>query len=175
VQYGRGPLDGNCWSCARRSCLVGIGAGKSTAAQMTFETLGKAHADSVAVGVDDVVEFIPAYREAIESGDPARKNESYLRYRVLAKKIIPEIVAAAVSRQLDLCAAPSAAPASTSTRPHAAAVVHVRCPGLPSRSSSSSSSFSCSVAARSGTSSGLTRATSRRLRRRARSRGARVS
>ena len=116
---------------------------------MTFETLGKAQADSVAVGVDDIVELIPAYREAIESGDPARKNESYLRYRVLAKKIIPEIVAAAVSRQLDLCAAPSAAPAFTSTQPHAAAVVrHVRCPGLPSRSSSSSSPFSCAVAAR---------------------------
>ena len=74
----------------------GIGAGKSTAMPLLLDALQLADADLVKVGVDDLVELVPEYREAVESGEPARKETAYMEYRGAAKKLKGAVLAAAV-------------------------------------------------------------------------------
>jgi len=62
----------------------GIGAGKSTVAKssLIFGTLiPQAKEDCVHIGVDDLVEFIPEYRAAKESGNEEEKKAAYMQYR----------------------------------------------------------------------------------------------
>ena len=74
----------------------GIGAGKSTGTAALLEALGVPEDAFVKVGVDDLVELVPAYRAAVESGDPAKKEAAYMKYRGEAKKLKAPTLAAAI-------------------------------------------------------------------------------
>ena len=80
----------------------GIGAGKSTAAALLFAELPMAQSDCVLVGVDDLVELVPEYRAAVESGDPAQKEAAYMQYRGQGKALKAAVIAAAVARRCNL-------------------------------------------------------------------------
>ena len=80
----------------------GIGAGKSTAAALLFAELPMAQSDCVLVGVDDLVELVPEYRAAVESGDPAQKEAAYMQYRGQGKALKASVIAAAVARRCNL-------------------------------------------------------------------------
>jgi hypothetical protein len=65
----------------------GIGAGKSIGALQLFEVLGVRDDGFAKVGVDDLVELVPEYRAAVESGDAETKAGAYMKYRDTAKKL----------------------------------------------------------------------------------------
>eukprot|EP01050_Picozoa_sp_SAG11_P000587 SAG11_NODE_20_length_25330_cov_18.348143_5_plen_221_part_00 len=80
----------------------GIGAGKSTAAPLLFEHLHSTQGDYVAAGVDDLIEFVPEYRAAVESGESARKEAAYMQYRNVAKALKVPVIARAVQQRHNL-------------------------------------------------------------------------
>ena len=80
----------------------GIGAGKSTGTAALLEALGVPDDSFVKVGVDDLVELVPAYRAAVESGDPAKKEAAYMKYRGEAKKLKAPTLAAAIEQRRNI-------------------------------------------------------------------------
>jgi hypothetical protein len=80
----------------------GIGAGKTTAAALFLDKIGK-HPDEFAeLGVDDLIELLPGYQSAIDSDDAATRQAAYLKYRKEAKALMPEYFASAVSHRRNI-------------------------------------------------------------------------
>eukprot|EP01046_Picozoa_sp_COSAG06_P009750 COSAG06_NODE_515_length_14818_cov_1329.391263_9_plen_549_part_00 len=81
----------------------GIGAGKTTAAPLFLDKIGK-HPDEFAeLGVDDLIELLPGYQSAIDSDDAATRQAAYMQHRKEAKALMPEYLAAAVSCRRNIC------------------------------------------------------------------------
>ena len=82
----------------------GIGAGKSSAADLVFAELGisRAHPPIAFVGVDDLIELIPEYRAAVDAGGEAKKD-AYMKYRGGAKELRGPVMELAMAQKQNIC------------------------------------------------------------------------
>eukprot|EP01047_Picozoa_sp_COSAG01_P006663 COSAG01_NODE_245_length_20483_cov_32.975314_3_plen_178_part_00 len=80
----------------------GIGAGKSTAAEVAMRAVGMEAANFVGVGVDDLIEYVPEYVSDVESGDAERIKAAYMKYRDVARAAVEPAITKAVKNKYNL-------------------------------------------------------------------------
>lgn len=80
----------------------GIGCGKSTATAAVLAKLGLDADAFVKVGVDDLIEYVPAFVADTESGDVERVQAAYTKYRDVARDSVELAITKAVKRKLNL-------------------------------------------------------------------------